>query len=164
VDLGPLRKVLASLSERRGMLIPLLQEAQHLYGFVPEEAADLIADELGVYRSQVYGVLTFYAQFYLSPRGKHVVRVCSGTACHVRGGDRVISRVEKVLGVGHGGTTADGLFSYEKVACLGACGMAPLVMVDDDTHGQMDPAKMEKLLREKRRAAKESASAPEDEG
>jgi NADH-quinone oxidoreductase subunit E len=159
IDLAPLRAAIDGVTDTRGMLIPLLQETQRLYGYVPEEAAGLLADRLGIYRSHVYGVLTFYAQFHLTPRGRHTIRVCAGTACHVRGGDRVIDRLEKLLGVGHGGTTADGAFSYEKVACLGACGLAPVVMTDDDAHGGVDPAKAERIVRDLRRAMAPSAAA-----
>jgi len=152
VELAPLRAYLDGVTDIRGMLIPILQETQRIYGYVPETAAALIAERLGIYPSHVFGVLTFYAQFHLTPRGKHTIRACAGTACHVRGGDRVINRLEKVLGVGHGGTTADGAFSFEKVACLGACGLAPVVMVDDDAHGAVDPSKAEKIVRDLRRA------------
>ncbi len=170
IDLAPLRAALDALDETRGMLIPLLQETQRIYGYVPEEAAALIAERLGIYPSHVFGVLTFYSQFHLTPRGKHTIRGCCGTACHVRGGDQVIERLEKVLGVGHGGTTADGAFSFERVACVGACAMAPLVMVDGDTHGTMTPAKAEKLVKELRKAlqpasdAKAPAVAPSEGG
>lgn len=158
IDLAPLRGHLDGISDTRGMLIPILQETQRIYGYVPEEAAALIAERLGIYPSHVFGVLTFYAQFHLTPRGKHTIRVCAGTACHVRGGDRVIDRLEKVLGVGHGQTTPDFAFSFEKVACLGACGLAPVVMVDDDAHGSVDPAKAEKIVRDLRRAMAPPAS------
>jgi len=160
VDPAPLRAHLDGVKDTRGMLIPILQETQRLFGYVPEEAAALIAERLGIYPSHVFGVLTFYAQFHLTPRGKHIIRACAGTACHVRGGDRVIDRLEKVLGVGHGETTKDFAFSFEKVACLGACGLAPVVMVDDDAHGAVDPAKAEKIVRDLRRAMNPAASAP----
>jgi NADH-quinone oxidoreductase subunit E len=159
IDLAPLRAVLDALDETRGMLIPLLQETQRIYGYVPEEAAALIADRLGIFPAHVYGVLTFYSQFHLTPRGKHTIRGCCGTACHVRGGDQVIERLEKVLGVGHGGTTPDGAFSFERVACVGACAMAPLVVVDGDTHGAMDPAKAERLVKELRKTLQPTSDA-----
>lgn len=146
LDLEPVAEILGRLQDKKGMLIPLLQEVQSVYGYVPEEAANVVADGLGLYRSQVYGVLTFYTQFHLSPRGRHIIRACSGTACHVRGGKTVIGRLESILGIEHGGTTEDGLASFEKVACLGACGLAPVIMVDNDAHGQMDPPGVERII------------------
>ncbi|UCG39695.1 MAG: NADH-quinone oxidoreductase subunit NuoE [bacterium] len=130
----------------KGMLIPILQEVQQVYGYVPEEAANLAADLMGIYRSQVFGVLTFYTQFHLTPRGRHIIRACSGTACHVRGGKTVINRLETVLGIGHGETTEDRFASFEKVACLGACGLAPVIMIDNDAHGQLDPLKTDRII------------------
>jgi len=146
LDFTLVNEIFDRLEETKGMLIPLLQDVQNVYGYVPEEAANMVADELGLYRSQVYGVLTFYTQFHLSPRGKHIIRACSGTACHVRGGKTVISKLESMLGVEHGGTTEDMLASFEKVACLGACGLAPVIMVDNDAHGQVDPSSTERII------------------
>ncbi len=146
LDLIPVSEILNRLEMAKGMLIPLLQEVQQVYGYVPEEAANMVADYLGIYRSQVYGVLTFYTQFHLSPRGRHIIRACSGTACHVRGGKSVIGKLESLLEIGHGETTEDGLASFEKVACLGACGLAPVIMIDNDAFGQVDPAKAERII------------------
>ncbi len=146
LDLAPVQKIVESLEDRKGMLIPVLQEVQNVYGYVPEEAANMVADLMGIYRSQVFGVLTFYTQFHLTPRGRHIMRACSGTACHVRGGKAVISKLENVLGIGHGETTEDMFASFEKVACLGACGLAPVIMIDNDAHGQLDPVKTERIL------------------
>jgi NADH-quinone oxidoreductase subunit E len=146
IDLAAVDKIIDSLTEMKGMLIPVLQDVQNVYGYVPEEAANRVADGLGLYRSQVYGVLTFYTQFHLSPRGRHIIRACSGTACHVRGGKTVISKLESKLGIGHGETTDDMFASFEKVACLGACGLAPVIMIDIDAHGQLDSLKTERIL------------------
>ncbi|MDF1535662.1 MAG: NADH-quinone oxidoreductase subunit NuoE [bacterium] len=146
LDLGPVQEILARFADTKGMLIPLLQDVQDVYGYVPEEAANMIADEIGVYRSKVYGVMTFYTQFHLSPRGRHIIRACSGTACHVRGGKNVISRMESILGITHGETTEDLFASFERVACLGACGLAPVIMVDKDAYGQLDPVKAQKIM------------------
>ncbi|MFV1956499.1 MAG: NADH-quinone oxidoreductase subunit NuoE [bacterium] len=146
LDLIPVSEILSRLDMAKGMLIPLLQEVQQVYGYVPEEAANMVADYLGIYRSQVYGVLTFYTQFHLSPRGRHIIRACSGTACHVRGGKSVISRLENLLEIKHGETTEDGLASFEKVACLGACGLAPVIMIDNDAFGHVDPTKTERII------------------
>jgi NADH-quinone oxidoreductase subunit E len=146
IDLAPVQKIIDSLAETKGMLIPVLQDVQKVYGYVPEEAADMVADQMGLYRSQVYGVLTFYTQFHLTPRGRHIFRACSGTACHVRGGKSVISKIEHMLGIGHGETSEDMFASFEKVACLGACGLAPVIMIDNDAHGTLDPVKTERIV------------------
>lgn len=160
LDLTPVSEILGRLDEAKGMLIPLLQEVQQVYGYVPEEAANMVADGLGVYRSQVYGVLTFYTQFHLSPRGRHIIRACSGTACHVRGGKSVISKLENMLEIGHGETTEDGLASFEQVACLGACGLAPVIMIDNDAFAQVDPTKTERIIEN----LKEMSGTGSDEG
>ena len=152
-DLAPVDDILKAFPEKKGMLIPILQGVQDVYGFVPEGVANNVADEMGVYRSQVYGILTFYTQFHLSPRGRQTIRACAGTACHVKGGKQVILRMEGELGVGHGGTTEDGLFSFEHVACIGACGLAPVIMVDDDAFGHLDPNKAESVIKKLRREA-----------
>jgi len=152
-DLAPVDDILKAFPEKKGMLIPILQGVQDVYGFVPEGVANKVADEMGVYRSQVYGILTFYTQFHLSPRGRQTIRACAGTACHVKGGKQVILRMEGELGVGHGGTTEDGLFSFEHVACIGACGLAPVIMVDDDAFGHLDPNKAESVIKKLRREA-----------
>ena len=146
IDLASVDKIVDSLKELKGMLIPVLQDVQKVYGYVPEEAANRVADKMGLYRSQVYGVLTFYTQFHLSPRGRHIIRACSGTACHVRGGKTVISKLESMLGIGHGETTEDMFASFEKVACLGACGLAPVIMIDNDAHGTLDSLKTERIM------------------
>lgn len=146
IDLVSVDKIIDSLKEMKGMLIPVLQDVQKVYGYVPEEAANAVADRMGLYRSQVYGVVTFYTQFHLSPRGRHIIRACSGTACHVRGGKTVISKLESKLGIGHGETTEDMFASFERVACLGACGLAPVIMIDNDAHGQLDSLKTERIL------------------
>ena len=164
IDVRPAREILGRLAGDKGMLIPILQEVQKVYGYVPEPVADVVADEMGIYRSHVYGVLTFYTQFHLTPRGKHTLRACAGTACHVKGGKQVISRIENELGVGHGGTTADRVFSFEHVACIGACGLAPVIMIDNDAFGGLDPNKAESLVKRFRREALKQAGAASAEG
>ncbi|MCS7253440.1 MAG: NADH-quinone oxidoreductase subunit NuoE [Armatimonadota bacterium] len=132
----------------RSSLIPLLQEIQSELGYVPKEAIKAVARELDIFEVEVYEVLTFYAQFRLTPRGKHVIKVCLGTACHVMGGQDIFNYVSQVLGVSAGETTKDGTFTLERVACLGCCGMAPVVAIDDQVHGRQTISKVEKLLRE----------------
>ena len=146
IDLQPVYEILDRLAGEKGMLIPILQQVQDAYGYVPEEAADAVADGTGSYRSQVYGVLTFYTQFHLSPRGRHIIRACAGTACHVKGGAQVINRMVNELGVEHGGTTEDLIFSFEEVACIGACGLAPTMVIDGVTYGKLTPKKVPKIL------------------
>lgn len=159
IDIRPAQEILGRLSGDKGMLIPILQEIQKAYGYVPEPVANVVADEMGIYRSQVYGVLTFYTQFHLTPRGRHTLRACAGTACHVKGGKQVILRLENELGVGHGGTTKDGVFSFEHVACIGACGLAPVIMIDNDAFGQLDPNKAESLVKRFRKEALKQSGA-----
>ena len=132
-----LNKLLSHYSGRRDELIPILQEAQEEFRYLPEEVMKGIARFLRLSESTVYGVATFYAQFKFSPSGRRVVRVCRGTACHVRGGARILREVEKRLGIKPGQTTDDLEYTLETVACIGACALAPTMMIDKETHGQM---------------------------
>jgi len=122
-----------------GALIPVLQGAQDIYGYLPAEVLEKISQELKIPFSEVFGVVTFYAQFHLKPRGRNIVRVCLGTACHVLGGSRIFNSLKELLGVDNGGTTEDLRFTLESVACIGACGLAPCIMINDDTHGRLVP-------------------------
>ncbi len=140
-DAAPLEELLAKYRGQKGALIPLLQGTQAIYGFVPQRAMTRIAADLGEPLSQVFGVATFYAQFRLVPRGKNVVRICHGTACHVSGAPLVSQEVERHLGIHDGENTEDMLFTLESVACLGACGMAPVMMINDRTYGKLTPDK-----------------------
>ncbi|MDW7672978.1 MAG: NADH-quinone oxidoreductase subunit NuoE [Bacillota bacterium] len=141
-----LTQLLDKYKEQKGALIPVLQAAQEVYGYLPKEALERIAKELKLPLSKVYGVVTFYSQFHLKPRGRHVVRVCLGTACHVRGGAKILEALEKEMGVSDGGTTEDLRYTLESVACIGACGLAPVIMVNDDTHGRLVPDQIPKIL------------------
>jgi NADH-quinone oxidoreductase subunit E len=129
-----------------GALIPVLQGAQEIYGYLPAEVLERISQELKIPFSEVYGVVTFYAQFHLKPRGRHIVRVCLGTTCHVLGGERIFNRLKEILGVENGGTTEDLRFTLESVACIGACGLAPCIMINDDTHGRLTVDGLEAIL------------------
>ncbi|HEY3377600.1 MAG TPA: NADH-quinone oxidoreductase subunit NuoE [Armatimonadota bacterium] len=135
---------------RRETLIPILQAVQGVFGFLPEEALGVIARHLGLSPAKVYGVATFYNQFRLLPVGKHTVRVCRGTACHVRGSKLLLDGFADQLGVSPGDTTADGEFTLETVACLGACSIAPVVTVDDNFHGAVQPRNIGKILKQYR--------------
>lgn len=146
----------------RSSLIPLLQKVQAEMGYVPKEAIDEISKELTVSASEIFGVLTFYAQFRLKPLGNHTVKICTGTACHVRGAPFIVDAVEEELGLEEGNdTTEDNEFTSERVACFGACALAPVVIVDEKTIGATTPDKMRKLIRkmvktiEKEKAQKE---------
>ena len=146
IDLTGANQVIDKYLDMHGALMPVLQEIQEFYGYVPEPCVHLVAERLNVYSSQIYGVLTFYAQFHLEPRGKYIVRVCMGTACHVKGAGRIGDTLKDRLGVGHAETTEDLKFTAEYVACIGACGMAPVIMVNDATYGSMTVNKMNEVI------------------
>lgn len=144
-DLTAAKKLVKKYRNKKGALIPLLQDVQAAYGYVPEDVIRLIAKELDIFPVDIYGILTFYAQFYLTPRGKHIIKVCQGTACHVMGGKELLDYMSEKLGVKEGEPTKDGMFSLERVACLGCCGMAPAVVIDRDFYGRCTIKKMEEL-------------------
>jgi len=143
-----LEKVIANWKGTKGALIPVLQECQNIYGYVPKEGMEFISKELKIPFSEIYGVATFYAQFHLKPRGRNIVRVCLGTACHVRGGAKIFDRVQAELGIDDGETTEDLRYTIESVACIGACGLAPVIMVNDDTHGRLTPDQVPAILKQ----------------
>jgi len=134
-----------------GELIPLLQSAQDYFGYLPRRAIKYISGVTNVPESTIYGVITFYNQFRLQPMGRHVIRLCCGTACHVAGAKNLVSTVQDELGIEVGETTADGIFTLFTVACLGCCSLAPVMMIDEQTHGRLTPASVRKILREIRR-------------
>jgi NADH-quinone oxidoreductase subunit E len=146
IDLAPLYEVLEEYKTRRGAVIPALQKAQALYGWLPKEVLEVVSKEMRVPLSQIYGVVTFYSQFYLTRRGRHIVRVCDGTACHVKGAARIIDAMESRLGIKAGETTPDYRVTFEVVYCLGSCGLAPVAMVDDKVVGHLVPESMVKLV------------------
>ena len=131
-----------------GALILLLQVAQERDGFIKESVIYELSEKLDVPVSEIYGVITFYSQFRLTPLGKYVIRICEGTACHVNGGKAIIRTLVSDLGIDFGQTTKDGLFSLEAVACLGCCSLAPVVMINDETHGNLTPELVRKILSE----------------
>jgi NADH:ubiquinone oxidoreductase subunit E len=130
----------------KGSLIPVLQAAQDTYGYLPYKALEAIAKKLQIPISQIYGVVTFYAQFRLIPRGKHVIRSCQGTACHVRNSARILDSLKSTLKINPGGTTEDLKFTLETVACIGCCSLAPVMMIDTDAHGRLRPDRIPKIL------------------
>ena len=143
-----LSEILAPHRGQRGSLIPVLQQVQEEKGYLSEDAVSEIAHFLGVSKSEVYGVASFYAQFRFVPRGKHTVKVCQGTACHVRGSWRILEAIERELSIQPGGTTKDRKFSLERVACFGSCALAPVMVVDDTVYGRMSIVKAKKILAE----------------
>jgi NADH-quinone oxidoreductase subunit E len=144
IDLAALDEVFARFEGQPGALIPVLQKAQEIYGYVPPEVLQGIADRLNVSLGKVYGVATFYAQFYLERRGRHVLRVCDGTACHVKGAPALLSAVEDHYGVAPGETSDDGQLTLDIVYCMGSCALAPVAVVDGQVMGRM---REETLLR-----------------
>jgi len=139
--------ILARHGYRRSDLIAMLQEIQEAYHYLPEEALNYLATALDISPATVFGVATFYAQFSLDPKGKYLVRVCDGTACHVKNSRRIYDRLAKKLKLREGRvTTADGLFTLETVACLGACGIAPVMVINDTVYPQMTPEAAEAII------------------
>jgi NADH-quinone oxidoreductase subunit E len=147
--LQKLEPIFSRHKRRREDLIPILQEAQAEFRYLPPEVLEAIADFLGLSASAVYGVSTFYAQFKFTPVGKHTVRLCRGTACHVRGAARIQEETEKQLGIKPGETTEDMEYSLETTACFGSCALAPVMVVDDDVYGRMTPARVREILGKK---------------
>ncbi|MGC8838423.1 MAG: NADH-quinone oxidoreductase subunit NuoE [Anaerolineae bacterium] len=147
LDLAPLEELLEQYRDQRGAVIPVLQKAQAIFGYLPREVLEKIAEGMGVPLSQVYGVVTFYSQFYLTRRGRHIIQECDGTACHVRGAARIIDAVQKELGIRPGETTPDYRITYEVVYCLGSCGLAPVAVVDGTVVGKLVPEKMLEIIR-----------------
>lgn len=140
--------VLSAYDTRREHLIPILQDIQEHMSFLSPQALHMVAEHLGLSENDVYGVATFYSQFRFHPPGRHRIRVCQGTACHVRGGGLVLDAVVRKIGIAPGETTADGQFSLERVACFGSCALPPVVVVDDKVYGRMSPRKTEQLIEE----------------
>jgi NADH:ubiquinone oxidoreductase subunit E len=147
IDLAKMDKVLQKYRGQEGALIPILQESQNLYGYLPEEVLRTISQRMKIPMVRIFGVITFYAQFYLNPRGRHVIKSCQGTACHVRGGKRVLEALSRELKVEPGGTTEDGKFSLETVACVGTCFLAPVIMIDRDYFGKLTPKRVPGVLK-----------------
>ena len=138
---GDLERLLGGYDRARQNLIPILQDVQHELGYLSEEAVNQVADHLGLSENDVFGVATFYTQFRFTPPGEHCIKVCQGTACHVRGSGLIVEEVSRKLDVAPGETTDDLKFSLERVACYGSCALAPVVVIDDKVHARMTPKK-----------------------
>ena len=141
-----IRQIAREYRGREGSLIQVLHMAQTIYGYLPLEVQQIVADELGLPLSEVSGVVTFYSFFSTQPRGEHTIRVCLGTACYVRGGKKIVARLQELLEVGVGDTTADRKFTLEVARCIGACGLAPAMSIDDTVYKQVKPERLESIL------------------
>ena len=148
VNLNELEPILEGFKGERWALIPLLQQVQELYGYIPPEAIEPIARALRLFPSEVQGVVTFYSQFYTTPRGKNIIRVCRGTACHVRGSGSVLKILKQNLAIEPGETTPDLNYTLETVACLGACFLAPTMMVNREYYGKLAPPRVMSVLKQ----------------
>ena len=148
VDLSLLDKVIDKYKGKKGNLIPLLQAAMDIYGYLPEQVFIKYEKDLGISLSRMYGVATFYSQFRLNPVGKYIIKVCHGTACHVLNATELTEYLEDALKTNDGETTEDGLFTLESVACLGCCSLAPVIMIGDEVYGKLDGSKAVKIVKE----------------
>ncbi len=148
IDLALLDPILEEFKSQKGAVIPVLQRAQDVYGYLPKEVLTAISKKTGVPLSRLYGVVTFYAQFNLERRGRHIIRVCDGTACHVRGAPKIVEGVSEAFDIQPGSSDPDYKYTLEIVYCLGSCGLAPIVVVDDQVYGQTDTDTLVKYLSE----------------
>jgi len=147
-QLSVVDRIAEGLTDPRGSLIPLLQRVQAQLGYLPPAVMERIAERAGVSAARVFGVASFYSQFRLEPVGRHIIRVCQGTACHVQGAVAIAEAICDELGVEEGGTTGDGRFTVEPVACLGCCSLAPVIMIDEETFGRLTPDEARRVVRE----------------
>ena len=138
--------VIAEHKDQRGALMPVLQKAQDIYGYLPIEVQEIIADQMGISLSEVYGVVTFYGQFTLNPKGQYKISVCLGTACYVKGSGNILQRLKERLGIEAGEITPDGKFSLEATRCIGACGLAPVLTINDDVYGRLVVDDVDRIL------------------
>ncbi len=141
-----LTEIIAKYRETRGALIPVLHEAQEVYGYLPEDVIKNISAGLNVPLAEIYGVVTFYTQFSLNPKGRFKINVCMGTACYVKGSGDILEKFKEKLGIEVGQCTEDGKFSLDACRCIGACGLAPVIMINDDVHGRLVPDDVEGIL------------------
>lgn len=147
IDLQKLAALVDTSKAQRWPLIPLLQKIQEEFGYIPPDSVALIARELKLFPSEVQGVISFYTQLYTEPRGRKTVRVCRGTACHVRGGKTILKLVKQHLGIDEGETTEDLEYTLETVACIGVCALAPNIVIGEQVHGNLNPQKLGQLLK-----------------
>ncbi len=164
-EVARFKRELWSYGGEAGALIPLLQSAQESYGYIPAGAIDAISEITGIPAADIYGVITFYAQFRLRPLGRYLVKVCDGTACHVNGSRAIINAIAEALRLESGDTTGDGLFTVQQVACLGCCSLSPAMMVNEETYGRLTPKKIQQILKEyaRRKPGAEHSARPKEE-
>ncbi len=137
-----------------GILVPLLQSAQESYGYIPEKAIYYISELVGVPVAEVYGVITFYSQFRLQPLGKYIVKICEGTACHVNGAKNILRVLQNELGISVSETSEDGLFTLQSVACIGCCSLAPVILINDETYGNLTTDMTKKIVKKYQKSEK----------
>ena len=147
-----LQLVIDELRNEPGALMPIMQRAQDIFGYLPEDVQNYIAKELDIPVSDIYGVATFYAQFNLEPKGKYIISVCMGTACYVKGSQQVLDKLEEVLEIPAGRTTKDGLFTLNATRCLGACGLAPVMTINEEVYGRLTPDAIPDIIAKYRKA------------
>lgn len=143
-----LMEVIAAHKDQKGATIPVLHEAQEIYGYLPIEVQTMIAEGLNVPLAEVYGIVTFYTQFSLNPKGEYPIGVCLGTACYVKGSGDILEKIKEILGIDVGECTADGKFSLDATRCIGACGLAPVMTIGDDVHGRLTVDQIEGILKQ----------------
>ena len=146
IDLDQVDSIIEPYLGKKEMVIPILQKVQEHFGYLPRPVMEHISRRMHIPLSRLYGVTTFYAQFKLKPRGRNIIRVCKGTACHIQGSPKISERIEEILDVESGETTDDLRFTLEEVACIGCCALAPVIMVNDDPHGRLTPEKVKDIL------------------
>ncbi len=147
INMGRIKEIIESYRHQRWPLIPLVQQIQEEFGFIPPRSIPVIAEALNLFPSEVQGVVSFYEQLYTEPRGRNIVRVCRGTACHVRGGKTVLKLVKQQLNLGENQTSDDLEYTLETVACLGVCALSPGMVINNQVYGHMNPKKVKQLLR-----------------
>jgi len=141
-----LKEAIARHKDQKGALMPVIQEAQRIYGYMPEEVQKMVAEGMGVSLSEIYGIVTFYSQFSLTPKGKYRVVICMGTACYVIGAGKILERFEKELGINDGECTPDMKFSLNGARCVGACGLAPVISINEDVYGKLNESMVPEIL------------------
>lgn len=148
IDLALLDPIIDEYKEQKGAVIPILQRAQSIYGYLPKEVLSRISRQTGIPLSQLYGVVTFYAQFNLEPRGRHIINICDGTACHVRGAPKIVEEIESTFNLQRGSSDPEYNYTLEIVYCLGSCGLAPIAVVDDQVYGKTTPDRLVDIIQQ----------------
>ena len=145
-EFGLLKEYIDTIKNSEGVLMQTLQKAQGIFGYLPIEVQKFISEEMDIPLAEIYGVVTFYTQFSIEPKGKHKIGVCLGTACYVKGSQLVMDKISKELNIKIGCTTEDNLFTLEATRCLGCCGLAPVMIIDDEVYGKLDPKKIPDII------------------